>query len=142
MKRLAILLLISVLIFLAGCGSNAGTLPPATSNVPVLDAVSDDFCIKNDQGEIVITSEDVFSVDRFSDEFTEYGVIIKFNEQGAEKFSEMTGNNVGKTIFIYVGNTIIMAPTVEAKNEDGSTILNCADKSAEDKLFNQLTGAI
>ena len=40
------------------------------------------------------------------------------------------------------GNTIIMAPTVEAKNEDGSTILNCADKSAEDKLFNQLTGAI
>ncbi len=142
MKRLAILLLISVLIFLAGCGSNAGTLPPATSNMPVLDAVSDDFCIKNDQGEIVITSEDVFSVDRFSDEFTEYGVIIKFNEQGAEKFSEMTGNNVGKTIFIYVGNTIIMAPTVEAKNEDGSTILNCADKSAEDKLFNQLTGAI
>lgn len=142
MNKLFILLFTLVLLFASGCNSNTNVMSAVTSDITSYNAISEKFCIKNDQGEIVITSEDVFSVDRFSDEFTEYGVIIKFNEQGAEKFSEMTGNNVGKTIFIYVGNTIIMAPTVEAKNEGGSTILNCADKSAEDKLFNQLTGAI
>ena len=139
MKKLAILFIISVLIFLAGCGSNAGTLPPATSNMPVLDAVSGDFCIKNDQGEVIITSVDVIGVDRFSDEHTEYGVIIYFNENGTEKFYEMTKRNIGKTSFIYVGGQLVQAPLIVEEIDEGSTILRCSDKETEDELFNLLT---
>lgn len=139
MNKLFILLFTLVLLFASGCNANTNVMSAVTSDITSYNAISEKFCIKNDQGEVIITNVDVIGVAHFSDKNTEYGVIIYFNENGTEKFYEMTKRNIGKTSFIYVGGQLVQAPLIVEEIDEGSTILRCSDKETEDELFNLLT---
>jgi preprotein translocase subunit SecD len=49
-----------------------------------------------------------------------YVVSLEFNEDGAEKFEEITRNSVGKPVAIYLDEQIISAPVVNAVITDGN----------------------
>jgi len=51
-------------------------------------------------------------------------VSIKFNDEGAKLFEEITGRNVGKRIAIFVGGQEISSPTVNEKIAGGSAQIN------------------
>jgi len=49
-----------------------------------------------------------------------YVVSLEFNKEGATKFEEITRNNLGKPVAIFLDEQIISAPTVQAIISDGS----------------------
>lgn len=52
-----------------------------------------------------------------------YAIGLKFNSAGATKFSEITSANVGKSTYIYVGGTKIMAPKINSAITNGSAVI-------------------
>ncbi len=51
-------------------------------------------------------------------------VAITFTEEGAKKFEELTGANVGKPLPIILDNNVISAPIVEDKISGGSAVIS------------------
>jgi preprotein translocase subunit SecD len=47
-------------------------------------------------------------------------VVLNFDEVGKEIFCRITENNIGKQMAIFIGGSIITAPTIQAKICDGS----------------------
>jgi protein-export SecD/SecF family membrane protein len=54
---------------------------------------------------------------------SEVVVALEFNSEGATKFEEATGANVGKTISIMLDNIIISSPTVNARISGGNAVI-------------------
>ncbi len=55
--------------------------------------------------------------------FDDYGkpqISIQFNAEGAKKFEEITGRNIGKPLAIYLDDTLVSAPNVNAQISGGS----------------------
>ena len=52
-----------------------------------------------------------------------YVVALEFNSEGAKKFEEITKNNLGKPVAIYLDDQIISAPIVNAQITDGNAII-------------------
>ena len=50
-------------------------------------------------------------------------VALKFDSDGARKFAEITKNNIGKTIAIYLDGKIISAPTVQTEISNGEAVI-------------------
>lgn len=71
-------------------------------------------------------------------------VQITFDEEGAQMFQELTKNNVGKRIAIFVGGQLISAPTVQGEISGGTAVITGSQSLAEAKqLSTDLnTGAI
>lgn len=53
----------------------------------------------------------------------DFVVHLEFNDEGAEKFEEATRANVGKTLYIYYNDSILLAPTVNAVISGGSAVI-------------------
>lgn len=51
-------------------------------------------------------------------------VALQFNEEGAKKFAEITKNNVGKTIAVFLDGSVIEAPTVNEAITGGKAVIN------------------
>lgn len=49
-----------------------------------------------------------------------YVIALEFNEEGTNKFEEITRNNLGKPVAIFLDEEIISAPTVQAIITDGN----------------------
>lgn len=60
----------------------------------------------------------------FNQQTTEAYVSLKFNKEGADLFEKITGENVGKTIAIYLDGQVISAPTVNEKITGGEAVIN------------------
>lgn len=52
-----------------------------------------------------------------------YGVQIKFNDVGTEKFRELTGNNIGKRIAMILDDELVSAPIVRDTITQGVAII-------------------
>lgn len=54
----------------------------------------------------------------------DYLVALDFTPEGAEKFEKVTGDNIGKRVYIIYDNNVVSAPTVEQKisGENGAVI--------------------
>lgn len=78
------------------------------------------------------------------DQFGKPYVAIDFNEEGAEIFAQLTENNVGKPLAIFVGDELVSAPNVREKISAGSASISGNYNLAEAaKLSQDLnTGAI
>lgn len=48
---------------------------------------------------------------------------LQFNENGAKKFEEITGRNIGKPVVIFLDNQVISAPTVNEKISGGRAVI-------------------
>ena len=51
-------------------------------------------------------------------------VSIQFTSEGAEKFSELTGRNVGRTVPILLDNQVVSAPVVREQITGGSAVIS------------------
>ncbi len=51
-------------------------------------------------------------------------VSLIFNSEGAKMFAEITKNNLGKTVAIYVDDEIVSAPTVQSEIVDGHAVIS------------------
>lgn len=58
-----------------------------------------------------------------TDDSGNYAIGLKFNNAGSSKFAEITSANVGKSTYIYVGGTKIMAPKINSAITNGSAII-------------------
>ncbi|GBE16576.1 foldase protein PrsA precursor [bacterium BMS3Abin15] len=50
-------------------------------------------------------------------------VSLKFDDEGTKVFAELTKNNIGKTIAIYLDETIISAPVVQVEITNGEAVI-------------------
>jgi preprotein translocase subunit SecD len=71
--------------------------------------------------ETNLTGADLKSADVVFDSQTgKPAISIQFTDEGGQKFSEITANNIGKQLPIVLDNQIVSAPTVEEKITGGS----------------------
>lgn len=71
----------------------------------------------------------------------EYLVLLDLTDDGAKVFADATANNVGKTLSIYMDDTLLSAPTVNEAISGGSASIT-GEFTAEEatKLANQING--
>lgn len=58
-----------------------------------------------------------------TDDSGSYAIGLKFNDEGAKVFGEVTSENTNKSTYIYVGGQKIMSPTINAAITTGSAII-------------------
>ena len=73
--------------------------------------------------EVLFSNDDVLDtrVIKFNDEFA---VEIKFTESGKIRWSEITGNNIGKNMAILVDDKLVTCPIIQTKIDKGLAIIN------------------
>ncbi len=100
---------------------------------------------KNEAGEVVMDGSSVASaqagVNTEQGSASEYLVLLDLTKEGAEVFAEATAANVGKTLSIYMDDTLLSSPTVNEAISGGSAQIS-GDFTAEEatKLANQING--
>jgi protein-export membrane protein SecD len=68
-------------------------------------------------------------------------VSLEFDEDGAKKFADITGRNVGKPVAIYLDNYAISQPKVNEKITGGKAVISGSFNIAEAKLLAQRLNA-
>lgn len=102
---------------------------------------------KDTKGTVVITGKDVKTASVYentSDLNSRYNVRLELNPEGKTKFSEATGNNIGKQISILYNSKELLAPVVDAKITDGIAIISGLDsiEAANDLATSIRIGAL
>lgn len=100
---------------------------------------------KDEAGEIVMDGSSVSKAEaRVNAEqgaANEYLVYLELTDEGASVFADATAANVGKTLSIYMDDTLISAPTVnEAITGGTATITGDFTVEEVNKLANQING--
>lgn len=73
----------------------------------------------------------------------EYGVVIDFDSEGAQKFYQLTSEQTGNSIYIFINGELFSAPTVNSAISGGSTFISGSmdsQKAAEDFALQILSG--
>ncbi len=97
---------------------------------------------RNPSGEEVMDGSAVKSAAaRVNQENGEYLVLLELNGDGKQKFADITQEFMGQPISIYMDDTLLSAPTVQAHITDGSAQIT-GNFTAEEatKLANQING--
>ena len=97
---------------------------------------------RNPDGETIMDGSSVASASaRVNTETSEYMVLLELKEDGKQIFADATEEYLGKQISIYMDDTLLSSPTVQAHITDGSAQIT-GDFTAEDatKLANQING--
>ena len=68
-------------------------------------------------------------------------VSLEFDSQGAKNFEEITGRNLGKTIAIFLDQSLISAPSVNAKISGGQAVIQGQFSLPEAKQLSVLLNA-
>ena len=86
--------------------------------------------------DAVITGENIVtayaSQQQTSDGTYEYGVSIEFDAEGAQLFYELTKENEGEQIYIYINGELFSAPTVNEAIAGGKTFISGSMDTYED----------
>jgi len=71
-------------------------------------------------------------------------ILLRFNDEGAKIFEELTSRNVGKRLAIYIDNVLISAPVVQNKISGGQAQItgNFTVKEAKELARNLKAGAL
>lgn len=100
---------------------------------------------KDSEGNVVLEGKDVEKATAILDNKTNKPVIsLELNNEGKGKFSEATGNNIGKQISIFMDEQEISSPVVESKIADGKAIISGSKslKEAQDTASLINSGAL
>lgn len=73
-----------------------------------------------------------------------YVVALEFNEEGAKKFEEITKNNLGQPVAIFLDDQLISAPKVQAIISDGNAVItgDFSSKDAKELAIQLNAGAL
>lgn len=82
------------------------------------------FCRNLDKDDVILIGDfDVKDANANYTETGDYGVYINLTESGAQKFAEATAQLVGQQISIWLDDTCLCSPTVNAAITNGSAIV-------------------
>jgi preprotein translocase subunit SecD len=71
----------------------------------------------------ILTGADLKSARVGTDEFGQYLVEIEFNVSGVDIFDEFTGTHIGDVLAITLDKTVISAPTIQNRIDDGKAVI-------------------
>jgi SecD/SecF fusion protein len=102
---------------------------------------------KSDDAEAQLTGQNIVKVyanqqSSSSSGYLEWGVSIEFDAEGAQKFYEMTSEQVGNKIYIYSNGECISEPTVNSAIAGGKTFISGSmdEQGAQDFALQILSG--
>lgn len=68
-------------------------------------------------------------------------IALRFDDEGAKLFADITARNIGKPVAIFIDNEVVSQPTVQAEIRDGQAVITgnftMAQANAEVKRFNE-----
>lgn len=79
---------------------------------------------KDEDGNVVLTGKDVKDATAILDDTYQPVVSLELNEEGQTKFAEVTANNIGKTISIYMDDEVVSSPVVQTAITNGKAVIN------------------
>ena len=116
-------------------------IPGAYDSNEIVDDLSKtgNLEFKDESGSVVLTGKDVKEATAILDETSSPVVSLELNEEGKAKFAEVTANNIGKTISIYMDEEVVSSPVVQTTITDGKAVINGMTSMEE---ATQLAGVI
>jgi preprotein translocase subunit SecD len=103
-------------------------------NVQTLEAGRIPFLVRTDTGLDGSALDDAFV------SFNEYGapeVALRFNALGAQKFKQLTGQNVGRRMAVALDKVIKTAPNIQTEIGNGSAVITLGGGRDRDKAMNE-----
>ncbi|MGG7212269.1 protein translocase subunit SecD [Clostridium nigeriense] len=79
---------------------------------------------RDSDGNVLLTGKDVKEATAVLDSTSSPVVSLEFNDDGKEKFAEVTANNIGKAISIYMDDELVSSPVVQSAITDGKAVIN------------------
>ena len=79
---------------------------------------------KDSEGNVVLTGKDVKEATAILDDTSMPVVSLELNSEGQEKFAEVTANNIGKAISIYMDDEVVSSPVVQSAITNGKAVIN------------------
>jgi preprotein translocase subunit SecD len=104
------------------------------ANAVNLEAGRTPFLVHTDTGLGGESLDDAFVT------FNEYGapeVSLVFNASGANKFSDLTGNNIGKLMAISLDKVIKSAPSIQTKISGGRAVITLGNSRDREAALNE-----
>lgn len=83
--------------------------------------------IKDEDGNTLITVDDILMAETTTNkanDTVDYCVSLKFTQEGTKKFADVTEQNIGKTLPVYVDDEVVSAPIVREKIPDGIAVIS------------------
>lgn len=101
-------------------------IPGAYDSNEIVDGLSKtgNLEFKDSDGNVVLTGKDVKEATAILDDTSRPVVSLELNGDGQEKFAEVTANNIGKTISIYMDNEVVSSPVVQSAITNGKAVIN------------------
>lgn len=90
-----------------------------------------EFRAPDTDSTVLLTGDDVKSATAYSTTSDGYIVSLELTSEGAEKFKEATTKYLNQKISIYLDDTVISSPTVNAVISDGSAIISGMETLAD-----------
>ena len=78
---------------------------------------------KDEEGRVALTGEDLKNAQERVGENRSPVVALDFTTQGAEKFSQLTSDNIGRRIGIYLDGSLLTNPVVNERIDGGSAVI-------------------
>lgn len=133
-KRILKMLCLLMIIILVGCANNRN------ENVETTEAVEDEKLYGNvkfitEEGEEVMNIDDITDVKvettQNSEGNTEFIVRLKFTDEGSEKFKNITTEQIGKKLSVYVDDELVLSPTIQTAITSGDCVINNFDNQSD-----------
>lgn len=95
-----------------------------------------------EDGDLVLDESHIETVERYFDEYSQYGVLITFDEEGKELFANATRENIGKNLMIFVDDILVSAPTVQEEVSDGNVLISGVSSEEMESLYESIINAV
>lgn len=101
-------------------------VPGAYDSNEIVDGLSKtgNLEFKDSDGNVVLTGKDVKEATAILDDTSMPVVSLELNSEGQEKFAEVTANNIGKSISIYMDDEVVSSPVVQSAITNGKAVIN------------------
>lgn len=101
-------------------------VPGAYDSNEIVDGLSKtgNLEFKDSDGNVVLTGKDVKEATAILDDTSMPVVSLELNSDGQEKFAEVTANNIGKSISIYMDDEVVSSPVVQSTITNGKAVIN------------------
>lgn len=101
-------------------------VPGAYNSNEIVDGLSKtgNLEFKDPEGNVVLTGKDVKEATAILDDTSRPVVSLELNDDGQQKFAEVTANNIGKNISIYMDDEVVSSPVVQSAITNGKAVIN------------------
>ena len=128
--------------------SRSGVTPP---DMEIVSGISDSLNSSASVGTsyylvrrvAAVTGRDLRNARASLDEFNQPAVSFSFNRDGARKFGDVTGNNIGRSLAVILDGRVQTAPTIQSRiSDEGRITGNFSQQEAADLSLVLRSGAL